>query len=152
MDEWVDGRESGAAAGEGWGWRGLDGGERALGTRRHGSACFERTNPCYNAMQDKGVKQYQLKHHVRWTFRYVHPCNLLRPNALLCICESGGGHYTNHRGDTLGASPKTQERETGMKNFEILCRQQYTNTCQCMMEEFLVYIALSGKSKYEIVQ
>ena len=62
-----------------------------------------------------------------------------------------GGHYTNHRGDTLGASPKTQERETGMKNFETLC-QQYTKTCQCMMEEFLVYIALSDKSKYEIVQ
>ena len=48
----------------------------------------------------------------------MHPCNLPRPSALLCICESGGGHYTNHRGDTLGASPKTRERETGMKNFE----------------------------------
>ena len=102
-------------------------------------------------MQDKCVKQYQLKHHVRCTFRYVHPCNLPRPNALLCICESGGGHYTNHRGDTLGASPKTQEQETGMKNFETFC-QQYTKTSQCIMEVFLVQIALSDKSKYEKVQ
>ena len=137
MDEWIRGRKGKwgccwRGLGLHAGWRGLDGGERALGTRRHGSACFERTtNPCYNAMQDKGVKHNQLKHHVMCTFRYVHPCNLPRPNALLCICESGGGHYTNHRGDTLGASPKTQERETGMKNFETFC-QQYTKTSQCI--------------------
>ena len=135
MNGYVDGRESGAAAGEGWGCM-LDGGawmeERGLSEQGGTDQPALIAPPRCNAMQDKGVKQYELKHHVRCTFRCVHPCNLPRPNALLCICESGGGHYTNHRGDTLGASPKTQERETGMKNFETLCRQQYTKTSQCI--------------------
>ena len=34
----------------------------------------------------------------------------------------GRGHYTNRRGDTLGASPETWDRETGMKNW-IRCTQ-----------------------------
>ena len=66
-----------------------------------------------------------------------------------------GGHYTNHRGDTLGASPKTRERETGMKNFETNFEtlvQQCTKTSKCVMEVFLIHNALSDKSKYKKVQ
>ena len=113
MDEWLGGRKGK------WGWllerAGWRAGRALLGTRRHGSACFEPSPPLLQ-------RRTKLKHHVRCTLCSAPMCTLLR-SAKVCIVGASvrveGGHYTNHRGDTLGASPKTRERETGMKNFEM---------------------------------
>ena len=65
------------------------------------------------------------------------------------------GHYTNRRGDTLGASPETRERETGKKNFEMNqhdVSQQCTKPSQCMMDDFLCIMLCLIKRKYKVVQ
>ena len=118
MVRWREGKVGLAAGEEGW----MEGSPRNK-EARISLLWAHHQPPLLFTIQDKGVEHCELKLHTRCTFECAPMCTLVH-SARLCIVGASvrveGGHYTNHRGDTLGASPKTRERETGMKNFEMI--------------------------------
>ena len=139
----------------GWSSRAL------LGTRRHGSD-LSTTNPLLCTLCDAGQACKELW--VEASLLNVHPpihpssqckgvhCHLSVQCMVGAFVRVAAGHYTNRRGDTLGASPETRERETGKKNFwdeSTRCQSTVHKTKPVYDGWFFVYNSLSDKEEVQ---